>query len=103
ERAVRRRQLALAAVDEDEIRKRSAELEQLSIPAENDFVHRREVILMGFVPRQARDALSLSNGGIRDLGFVGIRVPADPEFSILPAPHAAVFAHDHRRDRIAAL
>src|SRR5437868_5486937 len=45
ERGVGRRQLSLAAVDDDEIRKRSAELEQLAISAVYDFVHRGEVVL----------------------------------------------------------
>src|SRR5262245_60434581 len=38
-------QLSLAAVDHDEIRKRSAFLEQLPVPPMDDFVHRGEVIL----------------------------------------------------------
>ena len=44
ERRVRRRQLALAAVDQDQIGKRPALLEQLAVAAQHDFVHRREVV-----------------------------------------------------------
>ena len=45
ERRVRRRELPLAAVDQHEIGKRSAVLEQLAVAPQHDFVHRREVVL----------------------------------------------------------
>ena len=45
ERRIRRRQLSLAAVDQHQIRKRPAVLEQLAVAAQHDFVHRREVVL----------------------------------------------------------
>ena len=47
ERRVRRRQLPLAAVDQHQVRKRSALLEQLAIAAQHDFVHRSEVVTGG--------------------------------------------------------
>ena len=47
ERGVGRRQLALAAVDQHEIGKRPAVLEQLAIAPQHDLVHRREVVVNG--------------------------------------------------------
>ena len=54
ERGVRRRQLPLAAVDQDQIRKRSALFEQLSIAAPDDFVHGREIVVLGAGSAPAR-------------------------------------------------
>ena len=51
ERRVRRRQLPLAAVDQDQIGKRAALLEQLAVAAPHDFVHRREVVVECAGPR----------------------------------------------------
>src|SRR6185436_4645003 len=45
ERRVRRRQLTLAAVYHDQIGEGTAMLEECSVPAQNDFLHRREVVL----------------------------------------------------------
>ena len=47
ERRVRGRQLPLAAVDQDEIGKRPAGLEDSTIAAQDDFVHRGEVVIGG--------------------------------------------------------
>ncbi len=44
ERVIRRRQLALTAVDDDQIGKRPALLEQRAIAPQHDFVHRCEVV-----------------------------------------------------------
>ena len=44
ERLVGRRELALAAVDQHEIRKRPARLEKLAVAPQDDFVHRGEVV-----------------------------------------------------------
>ena len=44
ERRVGRRELAFAAVDQDQVRKRSAFLQQLAVAAEDDFVHGGEVV-----------------------------------------------------------
>src|SRR5476649_2395992 len=46
ERGVAGRELPLAAVDEHEIGKRSAELEQLPVAPQHDLVHRGEVVLL---------------------------------------------------------
>ena len=54
ERRVGGRQLALAAVDHDQVRKRPALLEQLSVSTENDFVHGGEVVLNGLSGLGAR-------------------------------------------------
>src|SRR6476620_6179658 len=44
ESLVGRRELALAAIDQQEIRKRPARLEKLAVATEDDFVHRGEVV-----------------------------------------------------------
>ena len=45
ERGVRGRELALAAVDEDQIGKRPALLEQLAVATQHDLVHRGEIVV----------------------------------------------------------
>ena len=47
ERRVGRRQLAFAAVDHDQVRKRPALLEHLAVSTQHDFVHGGEIVLDG--------------------------------------------------------
>src|SRR6266542_6149191 len=59
ERRIRGRELPLAAVDEDQIRKWAAVFEQLAVPAQDDFVHCREVVIQcawGPTPTRCRCA-----------------------------------------------
>jgi len=58
-------QLPLAAVDEHQVRKGAALLEQLAVATQDDFVDGRKIILTGFI---------LTGLGIRDVG-VGRRIP----------------------------
>ena len=74
-------------VDEDEIGKRPALLEDLAVPALHHLVHGGEIV------RHRRP------GGVAPC-------PAgtqDPVLPVLSRPHPPVFAHDHRRHGLAAL
>src|SRR5262249_52177075 len=118
------RQLTFAAVDQNEIGKRAAELEQLAIAPLHDFVHRREVVLdariAGSVGAQGSElGAGCRRSGGWSLGTAGFERQSalltaspwpqaassapDAELPVLAFAHPAVFAHDHRRHRLAAL
>src|SRR5712691_10623282 len=80
QRLVGGRQLTFAAVDQNQIRERTALLEHLPVASLHDLAHRGEIV----GPE------------------LGARA-ADPEFPVLALPHAPVFADNHRRDGLAAL
>src|SRR5262245_31023563 len=95
ERGIRGRELAFAAVDEDEIGKRPAELEHRAVAPPNDFLHGGEVV---------EDALRLSDvrGPMTDVRYAWLAA-ADSKLAILGTLHAAIFANDHGGDSLRAL
>ena len=131
ERLVRGVQLPLPAVDQDQVGKRPALLDELSIPAPDHLLHRGEVVEQSH-RRAAAGRAAGDRGPVRgrrpagqtvvrssrrslrgDVGSTGAEFCAcrcgtrtgtlHAEFAILALLHPAVFADDHRRDRFAAL
>ena len=98
ERVVRRRELSLAAVDQDQIGKRPAVLEDLAIPPQHDFVHRGEVVEDAGI--EVRGSGSVRFGPSAATSSLA---SSDPELPVLGPLHPAVFADHHRRDGLAAL
>src|SRR5690606_33595320 len=92
ERVVGRIELALAAVDEDQVGKRSALFDHLAIPPPDDLSHRGEVVekpILGTALAAHADRPS--------------RLAPHTVLAVLALLHPPVFADDQRRNGFAAL
>src|ERR1043165_9582942 len=92
QRRIRRVQLTFATVDHDQIRKRSAILEDLRVAPAHNLFHRCEVI---------EKPPCLTYWPLRLLAYRPLLL--DLELSIFRRTHAAFFTDHHRRDRFRSL